>query len=221
MLPPEQFQQSFRPEANGEASLGDFRLLLEYLGHPEEIVAACAGTELFEEISFPTISSLRHFLQQYCHQVLIPIDLPSIYRGYWHAVRNESRELIDFDRQVAVGNQFQPFARASQQVGRVQLRRLCPMRDQRLVQRYWQALDQGEANGWHTVVYGVTLAIFSLPLRQGLLKYAERTLNGLSQAACRTCELPQEELHPIIAELSHECARAIFPLLNREPYLQS
>ena len=42
-----------------------------------------------------------------------------------------------------------------------------PLRDQRLVQRYLTAVEQGEAQGWHTLVYGLTLAVYSLPLRQG------------------------------------------------------
>ena len=35
-----------------------------------------------------------------------------------------------------------------------------------------------EANAWHTLVYGVTLALYSIPLRQGLLGYGYQTMRG-------------------------------------------
>ena len=59
------------------------------------------------------------------------------------------------------------------------------MRDQRVVQRYLQAVEGGQANGWHTLVYGLTLAVYSLPLRQGLLGYAHQTTRGFIYSAAR------------------------------------
>ena len=49
-----------------------------------------------------------------------------------------------------------------------------PLRDERVVQRYLAAVESGEAHGWHTLVYGLTLVVYSLPLRQGLLGYAHQ-----------------------------------------------
>jgi hypothetical protein len=57
------------------------------------------------------------------------------------------------------------------------------LRDERLVQRYLSAVEFGQANGWHTVVYGITLAMYSLPLRQGLLHYAQQTLGAFANNA--------------------------------------
>ncbi len=75
------------------------------------------------------------------------------------------------------------FAEASRAVGRSQLRRLLPMRDQRLVRRYYEAVEVGRVNGWHVLVYGVVLDLFSLPLRQGLMTYARQTTSGFIERA--------------------------------------
>ena len=88
---------------------------------------------------------------------------------------------------------LQNFAAASRLVGHTQLQRLRPLRDQRLVQRYLAAVELNEANGWHTLVYGVTLAVYSLPLRQGLFGYAQQTTRGFIQAAARPLKLAEAE----------------------------
>jgi urease accessory protein UreF len=53
------------------------------------------------------------------------------------------------------------------------------------VQRYLAAVESGQAHGWHTLVYGMTLVLYSLPLRQGLLGYAHQTTRGFIHAAAR------------------------------------
>ena len=67
-------------------------------------------------------------------------------------------------------------------MGRTQLRRLRPLRD-RTLQRYLRAVEADEASGWHVVVFGILLATFSLPLRQGLAHYAEKTQHSLLDSA--------------------------------------
>ena len=74
-----------------------------------------------------------------------------------------------------------------------------PLRDDRVVQRYLDAVESGRAFGWHTIMYGLTLAVYSLPLRQGLLFYAQQTLAGLAAAA------------------ESELAGALDELMNRVP----
>ncbi len=59
--------------------------------------------------------------------------------------------------------------------------------------RYLAAVESGEAHGWHTLVYGLTLAVYSLPLRQGLLGYAQQTTRGFIQAAARSLELSETD----------------------------
>ncbi len=48
----------------------------------------------------------------------------------------------------------------------------------------------GQAHGWHTLVYGIMLAVYSWPLRQGLMHYARETMGGLALASrhVSTCD---------------------------------
>jgi urease accessory protein UreF len=108
--------------------------------------------------------------------------LPAIAAACGHARRNELRELLAQDQALAAPMFSAPFARASRQVGRLQLARLRPLRDERLVQRYLVAVESGQAYGWNAIVYGITLAVFSLPLRQGLLFYSQEVLSAFALA---------------------------------------
>lgn len=83
------------------------------------------------------------------------------------------------------------------------------MRDQRLVQRYLAAIDEGRARGWHTLVYGLSLAMFSLPLRQGLQNYAEQTIRGFVSSAAASLRLAESQCDILLAAQSSEVPRAI------------
>lgn len=98
-------------------------------------------------------------------------------------MRGELRELIAQDQRLNEQIGLTPFAAPSRRTGRLQLARLSPLRDDRIVQRYLAAVKSGKAHGWHTIVYGLTLALYSLPLRQGLLHYAQETLTTLAKNA--------------------------------------
>src|SRR2546430_2599389 len=158
---------------------GDVSLLAEQIGSAEGLasLAPCASWQSFEAVT--DLASLRRFLHDFRSQVLLPLELPAICRAYQHANRYEIRELLRLDCQMADLPLLQCFATASQRVGKTQLKRLRPLRDQRLVQRYIRAVEAGEAHAWHTLVYGLILSLYSLPLRQGLLSYAQQTTRGL------------------------------------------
>jgi len=121
---------------------------------------------------------LLQFVRRYRDEILIPVELAAIHRAYEHACRNETRELIAFDQEFESVTSLNSFSSASRRIGRHQLFSLRPLRDQRLVQRYLSAVEAGDAQGWHTLVYGITLAVYSLPVRQGLNAYASKTLAG-------------------------------------------
>jgi urease accessory protein UreF len=164
-----------------EFLLGEFSTLLQQLGAPTwtavhpQTVAATPG-----KLDAP---GLKIFLDTYWNEVLQPVELPAIAQACGFARRGETRELIALDQRLGSEARLEPFRIASQQIGNLQLRRLRPLRDERTVQRYLRAVEAGQCAGWHTLVYGVTLAIFSCPLRQGLLHYGRETLQGLALAA--------------------------------------
>jgi len=121
---------------------------------------------------------------------MVPVEMPAIRLAFDHAGRHEVREILELDLRLRSEARLERFADASRAVGRAQLWRLLPMRDQRLIRRYWQALEAGRAHGWHMLVYGVVLSVFSFPLRQGLLSYGRQTLTAFVHSAAQSLHLP-------------------------------
>ncbi len=164
-----------RPEfARGEAAnpQEDFSALLRQIGSPD-----------FFDFSDTSIDGLTAgaFLEEYATQLLIPVELPAIAEACGHALRQEHRELVAQDQSLSLRIGVNPMASASRRIGRFQLARLRPLRDERVVRRYADSVEAGNAEGWHTLVYGISMALYSLPLRQGLLHYARETLGTLAK----------------------------------------
>ena len=182
-----------------EEFLGDVAPLARQIGSAEGLVAL-GGASSHPLHRVTGLPSLRCFLRDYLSRILIPLELPAICRSYGHASRYEIRELIELDRQLAREPLLQSFATASQRVGKTQLKRLRPLRDQRLVQRYLRAVQAGEAQAWHTVVYGLILSLYSLPPRQGLLSYAQQTMRGFVRSAAGHLQLSPAECEDLMSE---------------------
>lgn len=176
-----------------EEFFGDAAPLVEQIGSAEGLAAlgAAVSSQPFRRVM--DLASLRRFLFDYRSQILLPLELPAICRAHAHASRCEIRELIELDRRLAREPLLENFATASQRVGKTQLKKLRPLRDQRLVQRYLRAVQAGDAHGWHTLVYGVILSLYSLPLRQGLLAYARQTTRGFIGGAAGHLKLSQAQ----------------------------
>lgn len=182
--------------------LGDAHPLIEQLGSPEEFLAAPAGRDLLAFTTVRDLASLRGFLDEYRARVLEPVELPAIVAAHGHATRGEARELILLDQRLAAEVALREFAVASCRVGQRQLSKLRPLRDRRVVGRYLAAIESGDARGWHTLVYGVSLAMFSLPLRQGLQNYVEQTTAVLIGRAVASLRLPEATSVALQAEQS-------------------
>lgn len=168
----------------------DPRALAEQLGSAEELTTLSPTACSHYLTKIHSLPSLREFLLKYSETTLGPHELPSIYTAYQCAAHNFSRELLALDKQVATEFSTHDFQLASRHVGKRQLNRLRALKDLRLVQRYREAVNEGTAHGWHTLVYGIVLSTYSIPLRQGLLHYGRQTLGGFIQSAARTLDLP-------------------------------
>jgi len=152
---------------------------LRQIGSPEVFPE---GLEIFPE-GISDDRELRTFLDTYQSRFLIPLEIPTITRARSHAASGHARELIALDAEVSAKPVWPALASASRRIGRAQLKSLRPLRDERTVQRYLAAVESGQATGWHTVVFGMTLAVYSWPLRHGLLTYGRETLTALAFAA--------------------------------------
>jgi len=193
--------------------LGDLHPLVEQLGSVDGLFTLAGASDSLQLGHVDNLPALRVFLQNYHARILRPLEMPAIRQAFFHASRNELRELIAFDQQLAAEPILQNFASASRRVGQAQLQRLRPLRDQRLVQRYLAAVEQGGAHGWHTLVYGMTLAVYSLPLRQGLLGYAHQTTRGFIQSASRSLRLSKASSRTLFEELCADLPAAVESLL--------
>ena len=145
-----------------------------------------------------SVPVLRRFLLEYRERLLLPLELPVILQARALTEQGAVRDLIELDRHLGTEVSLKELAAASFRVGQRQLHRLRPLRDHRVVQRYLRAVDAGEAHGWHTVVYGLFLGVYALPLRQGLLHYASQALGGFVDRAAGSLALTHQqsqELH--------------------------
>jgi urease accessory protein UreF len=196
--------------------LGDWHPLAEQLGSAAGLVTLASVSSLLRLAPVHDVPSLRHFLLNYQSQILLPFELPAIQCAHGHTARYELRELVALDRQLAAEPVLRGFALASRRVGRCQLQKLRPLRDQRLVQRYLQAVEGGRAHGWHILVYGLTLAIYSLPLRQGLLGYAHQTTRGFIYSAARMLRLSERQCRELFDDLCANLPEAVEALLAQK-----
>lgn len=195
--------------------LGDAHPLVEQLGSTDGLASLHALADSLRARPVASLSALRDFLRCYYERVLLPHELPAIQTAFAHATRHEIRELVALDRQLSRETALQDFAGASHRVGQAQLQKLRPLRDERAVQRYLHAVENGEAHGWHTLVYGVTLALYSLPLRQGLLGYAHQTTRGFIHAAARSLRLKEADCRALFGELCAPLPLAVESLVSK------
>lgn len=198
--------------------LGDLSSLAEQLGAKDSLAQLPLAAAMLEASQIRSLPALEAFVDQYRSGVLIPHELPAIARAYGHAARFEVRELIALDNSMAHEPALATFASASHHVGRTQLRRLRPLRGERLVKRYLDAIEAQQASGWHTLVFGMVLALYSMPLRQGLVHYAQQTLATFVQAANARLELTEPVRQKLLAAQWPPVLSAVQELIDRDGF---
>ncbi len=180
------------------------------LGSPDGLKALASTLSALELAPILSLAALREFLHVYRERILIPAELPAIKSAYEFVSRGQARELIALDQTGSKDSARMPFAEVSAMIGQAQLRRLKPMRGNRVLTRYLEAISRGEARGWHTIAYGLILASFSMPLRQGLMHYAESTLQGFVESTAAPLRLSEPEL----VELTREACSGLGTSVN-------
>lgn len=195
--------------------LGDLHPLVEQLGSVDGLVTLGSVSASLQIKPVENFQTLRNFLKNYHAQILLPLELSAIRDAFNRASHNELRELVAFDQKIAGEPLLKNFAEASRRVGQGQLQRLRPLRDQRFVQRYLAAVENGEAHGWHTLIYGITLAVYSLPLRQGMHRYAIETMRGFIHAAGRSLHFSEIKAAKLLEELCEDAPEKIESLLGQ------
>ena len=205
-----------QPHPDSSELLGDWHPLVQQLGSTDGLVSFSTASQSLRLKNITSTETLLRFLEAYQSQILIPFELPAIQRAFRHASRNETRELVAFDQEIAAEPILLPFANASRRVGQAQIRRLRPLRDHRLVQRYLRAVESGMAHGWHTLVYGTTLSVYSLPVLQGLASYERQTLLGFIHAVARCLRLSETDCCNLMNQLTPTLPKLSEPILGEE-----
>ena len=194
--------------ADGSGLLGDVRALLDQIG------SAAPNAEVPPIQRPDSFKAVTQFLQNYKQGVLIKHEWPAIYRAHHHASHNECQELIALDESITREEALAPFSEASRRIGQFQLKRLAPLRGERVLSRYLTAIDEGRAQGWHTLVYGLTLAVYSLPARQGLMHYAHQTLRSYLESAAHSFSVSEEATRAELEELLRDLPQELEKLLE-------
>lgn len=203
----------------GEAAevLGDPNPLLEQVSTPEGFLALGRAASAWRLPKVQDADSLRLFLSHYRQHILEAVELPAILQAHQFAQQGFARELIALDCQLEDIFIEKDLSSASQRVGRSKLKRLRPLRDQRVVMRYLQAVEENKAHGWHVLVFGLALQLYSLPLRQGLISYARQSLGGFVHSAAKSLPITEDECREIFAEAVEGLEERLNALVNARP----
>ena len=199
---------------SASALLGDLHPLLDQLGSAEGLITLSEAVGLLRVPEVRNRETLVNFLHAYKRELLLAIELPSIQKAYNHACGNQTRELVALDRAVGKLAVAPEFASASRRIGRWQLRRLRPLRYERVAQRYLKAVEETRAHGWHTLVFGLTLALYSVPVRQGLLNYAQYTIRGFVYGAAAALTLTETNCRELVESFCEDIPSQLEALLN-------
>jgi urease accessory protein UreF len=199
---------------------GSLNGLLRQLGSAWSLVAFEAATEAGRAGAAANREDLARRLADFQQKVLRDHELPAIHRAALHASHNETRELIGLARSLRPSVPTS-MAEASLRVGASQLQRLRPLRDHRVVQRFLDAVEGGQAEPWHPVVFGLTLAVFSLPVLQGMTVYERQSLASFLEAAARPLALFDAERRALIESLPSAVASFAGDLHAADPRLET
>jgi len=77
------------------------------------------------------------------------------------------------------------------------------------VQRFLDAARKGRAPANHTVVFGLTMAVFSIAPRQGLADYAQSALEAVMATAAGKLKLTQADRNDLINRSQSRLPEAI------------
>lgn len=194
----------------GEVLLGDVRALARQAGGLPLSASDASGGGAGIPMA---MVHWREWVGRYVREVVVGEEWPVVLEAWSHASAGRVKELLMLDQSWGVRVGMRPLAEASFRVGQRQLNRLRPLGDVRVVQRYLAAVEAGKAHGWHPVVYGVMLAVFALPLRQGLMHYADQVLGGFVEGVPAGVHLREGERAQVLEELGASLPGALGRLL--------
>jgi urease accessory protein UreF len=194
--------------------LGDWHPLVRQIAPGKGVIHPHPSSSPHAPHAVVSRVSLQTFLTHYKVSVLLPFELPAVRQACEHTVRNEMNELLALDRTLSTQDWLKPYQQDSRAAGLLHLESLKPLRDQRGIRRYIAAVEAGEGNGWHLLVAGAALGLYSVPLRQGLMDYALHTFWNVVGQAAGPLGLESDEAIALVNDLGSdlpEHIQALFP----------
>jgi hypothetical protein len=142
---------------------------------------------------------------------LYALELPVIAQAHHHAAVGGVRELVALDRDLAARLAQNPSAAARLHVDPSQWRALRSLSDDRVLRRFAAAVEKQEAIGCLSVVHGILLVVYSLPLRQGLHNYARARIEELAGSPAWVAGMRASE----VGRLATDLLRGLPRIVNR------
>lgn len=209
--------EAIRPHldiARAEAKrwLGDWHPLVRQIAPGQGVTHPHPSGKTPAANGIASVALLHAVLLNYKLSTLLPFELPAVKQACEYTQRNEMKELVAFDRALSQASWLKPYEQDSRVAGRLHLERLKPLRDQRGIRRYITAVEEGQANGWHLLVAGAALGLYSVPLRQGLMDYALHTFWNVVGQAMGPLGLEASEATELVNELGSDLPDRIQPL---------
>ena len=157
-----------------------------------------------------SIADLEIMLERYRTTLLEPIELPAITHSSRLSARGHADELIALDQDFAgMHPEWLLLMPASTRMGSDYLNRLRPLQDERVVQKFIESVKYNRSPGHHLMVFGLTMAVFSIARRQGLAEYAQFALEAVVSTAAGKLKITQEERATILARAQTHLPQAL------------
>lgn len=102
------------------------------------------------------------------------IELPLVLESFNLATHGKFREIIQLDKSAGAKPWISDYQENAVAAGRDQLHALSPLTDHKGIQSMIAALNRGTCLGHQPVIYGLFFNAYSIPIRQGLIYYAEQ-----------------------------------------------
>ena len=187
-----------------KAPAPDNSAILSEVGALAERIGASRATSVWSSelqlTPISTLEALTAWMAYYRQTILVEQEWPVVLEAWQLTREGKFKDLIRLDKQCDRWMSSMPFHEASRAVGQRQLGRLRALLDQRIILRYLEAIEARRANGWHPVVYGLYLAVFNLPLRQGLVNFGAQTMRGMLRGVCQGPLLTDTQIEDAIEQ---------------------
>jgi len=113
-------------------------------------------------------------LQSEIWNLILEQELDFVFKAYKFSKLGYFRDIKNLDTSYKKVVQDQEFLEISTKAATQQLLILSPLKDHKVITQYIQQVKQGGCSGIQAITYGILFEIYSIPLREALLFYADQ-----------------------------------------------